>query len=69
MTPETATSSTPTLVSATSGLCGTVEPIPTGQDEQDPEIECYFCGCRTDTPFRSVNRWFCSTACWRAYAE
>jgi hypothetical protein len=62
-------SPTPILVSATSGLCGTTEPIHTGQDEQDPEVECYFWGCRTDTPFRSVNRWFCSTACWRAYAE
>jgi hypothetical protein len=69
MTPETAISPTPTLVSADSALVGTAqEPIST-EDSHEPEIECYFCGCRTDTPFKSVNRWFCSTACWRAYAE
>jgi hypothetical protein len=51
----------PTLVSADPTLdSSTREPIGSDEDAGEPEVECYFCLCRTRMPFQSGNRVFCS---------
>ena len=34
-----------------------------------PEVQCYYCGDMTRSPFGSGKRVFCSKACWSGYAE
>jgi len=35
----------------------------------EPEVECFYCGSATRSPFRSGARTFCCKACWGDYAE
>jgi len=35
----------------------------------EPEVECWYCGSATRSPFRIGKRAFCCKACGRDYAE
>jgi hypothetical protein len=39
------------------------------QELLEPEVECWYCGSPTDSPFRIGKRVFCCKACWSDYAE
>ena len=46
------------------------EPFADYGDLLEPEVECWYCGSPTDSPFlTSGSRAFCCKSCWSDYAE